>query len=288
MLTPSSFLREIFRDRLALFGLIVVLGFTLIAIFAPILAPYDPMEVLNHPETGRPAIMQPPSRYFLFGTTNMARDVLSQVIYGSRIALLVGFTAAFVVTFIGTNIGLIAGYRGGWGDVLLMRIVDIAYAVPFIPFAILLISLLKPTVFYLILIVGLLMWRAPARVIRAQVLSLVQRPYIKAARVAGASDTRIMYVHLMPNILPIILLYIPLSVGWAIMAEASISFLGFGDPRVVSWGGMLQLAFTTGAMRVAWWWTLAPGISIVLIVISVYFINRALEPIANPSIRKGQ
>lgn len=288
MLTPSSFLREIFRDRLALLGLIIVLGFTLIAIFAPVLAPHDPMEVLNHPVTGKPAVMQPPSRYFPLGTTNMARDVLSQVIFGSRIALLVGFTAAFVVTFIGANIGLIAGYRGGWVDVLLMRIVDIAYAVPFIPFAILLISLLKPTVFYLILIVGLLMWRAPARVIRAQVLSLVQRPYIKAARVAGASDTRIMYVHLMPNILPIILLYIPLSVGWAIMAEASISFLGFGDPRVVSWGGMLQLAFTTGAMRVAWWWTLAPGISIVLVVISVYFINRALEPIANPGIRKGQ
>jgi peptide/nickel transport system permease protein len=286
MLVTISIFREIVRDRLALFGLIVVILFILIAIFAPVLAPYDPMKVLTNPETGKPAILQPPSRYFLFGTTNMARDVLSQVIYGSRIALLVGFTAAFVVVFIGTNIGLFAGYHGGWGDAFLMRIVDIAYAIPFVPFAILLISMLEPTIGYLILIVGLLMWRAPARVIRAQVLSLVQRPYIKAARVAGASDWRIMYIHLMPNILPIVFLYVPLSVGWAIMAEASVSFLGFGDPRVVSWGGMLQLAFATGAMRIAWWWTLAPGISIVLIVISVYFINRALEPIANPSIRQ--
>jgi len=287
MAATLSILREIIKDRLALFGLIMVAFFFLIAVFAPVLAPYDPMEVLKHPETGKPAIMQPPSRYFLFGTTNMARDVLSQVIYGSRIALLVGFTAALVVTFIGTNVGLIAGFSGGWIDTILMRIVDIVYAIPFVPFAILLISLLKPSIIYLIIIVGLLMWRAPARVIRAQVLSLTQRPYIKAARVAGASDLRIMYVHVFPNILPIVLLYIPLSVGWAIMAEASVSFLGFGDPRVISWGGMLQSAFATGAMRIAWWWTLAPGLSIVLIVISVYFINRAFEPIANPSIRKA-
>ncbi|HNS40695.1 MAG TPA: ABC transporter permease [Promineifilum sp.] len=286
MSTSSSIVRELLRDRLALFGLVVVALFFFVAIFAPALAPHDPMEVLKHPETGKAAILQPPSRYFPFGTTNMARDVLSQVIYGSRIALLVGFTAAFVVTFIGANVGLIAGFYGGWVDTILMRIVDIAYAIPFVPFAILLIALLRPSIVYLIMIVGLLMWRAPARVIRAQVLSLVQRPYVKAARVTGASNLRIMYVHLMPNILPIVLLYIPLSVGWAIMAEASVSFLGFGDPRMVSWGGMLQSAFATGAMRVAWWWTLAPGIAIVLIVISVYFINRAFEPIASPSIRK--
>ena len=287
MSTSSSIVRELIKDRLALFGLIVVAFFFFVAIFAPALAPYDPMEVLKHPETGKPAILQSPSRYFLFGTTNMARDVFSQVIYGSRIALLVGFTAAFVVTFIGANIGLIAGFNGGRRvDTILMRVVDIAYAIPFVPFAILLIALLRPSIVNLIMIVGLLMWRAPARVIRAQVLSLVQRPYIKAARVAGASNLHIMYTHLMPNILPIVLLYIPLSVGWAIMAEASVSFLGFGDPRMVSWGGMLQSAFATGAMRVAWWWTLAPGISIVLIVISVYFINRAFEPITSPSIRK--
>lgn len=285
MFDINAIIREIVSDRLALFGLFVLLFFTLVAFFAPVLAPHDPMAILTNPETGKPAILMPPSRYFLFGTTNLTRDVFSQVIFGSRIALLVGFTSAMVVTFIGMNVGLLAGYYGGWCDVVLMRIVDIAYSVPFIPFAILLIALLQPNIFYLIMIVGLLMWRAPARVIRAQVLSLVQRPYIKAARVAGASNLRIMYIHLAPNILPIVLLYIPLSVGWAIMAEASISFLGFGDPRMVSWGGMLQNAYTTGAMRVAWWWTLAPGISIVLVVISVYFINRALEPLANPSLR---
>jgi peptide/nickel transport system permease protein len=121
-------------------------------------------------------------------------------------------------------------------------------------------------------------------VVRAQVLTLAERPYIKAARVAGASNLRIIFLHLMPNIMPMVLLYIPITVGYAIVAEASISFLGFGDPRQISWGGILQIAFTSGAMRLAWWWTVAPGLAIVLLVISVFFISRALEPIANPSL----
>jgi peptide/nickel transport system permease protein len=165
-----------------------------------------------------------------------------------------------------------------------MRVVDIAYAIPFIPFAVLLVGLLQPSINNLILVMALLMWRAPARVIRSQVLSLSQRPFVKSARVAGASNMRIIYQHIGPNILPFVFLYIPITVGWAIIAEASVSFLGFGDPRLISWGGMLQIAFTSGAMRIAWWWTLAPGLAIVLVVISVYFIGRALEPLANPKL----
>jgi peptide/nickel transport system permease protein len=285
MLVKNPILRAIVSDRLALFGLVVLLFFFFVAIFAPVLAPYDPLAILTNPDVGKPAILVPPSRQYLFGTTNMARDVFSQVIYGSRIALLVGLISALMVTFIGSNIGLLAGYYGGWVDGVLMRIVDIAYSIPFVPFAILIMALLTPNIIYLIMLVGLLMWRAPARVIRAQVLSLKQRPFIKAARVAGASNLRIIYLHILPNILPIVLLYVPLSVGWAIMAEASVSFLGFGDPHVVSWGGMLQMAYATGALRVAWWWTVAPGISIVLVVISVYFISRAFEPLVNPGLR---
>lgn len=285
MFTKNLIIRAILADRLALFGLVVLIFFFIIAVFANVLAPYDPMAILTNPDTGKKAMFTPPSSRYLFGTTNMARDVFSQVIFGSRIALVVGFTSAMMVTFVGSNVGLLAGYYGGWVDTILMRIVDIAYSIPFIPFAILMIALLRPNIIYLIIIVGVLMWRAPARVIRAQVLSLAQRPFVKAARVAGASDLRILYLHLAPNILPIVFLYIPLSVGWAIMAEASVSFLGFGDPRMISWGGMLQLAFTTGAMRIAWWWTLAPGLSIVLVVLSVYFISRAFEPLVNPSLK---
>jgi peptide/nickel transport system permease protein len=283
-LAKSPVLRAILTDRLALFGVVVLLTYTTMAFFAPVIAPYDPNEILADPETGLTLRFQPPSLQYPFGTNNLARDIFSQVVYGSRVALIVGFVSAIAVTLIGANVGLLAGYFGGWIDDLLMRIVDVAYSIPFEPFAILLVALIRPSITNLILAMALIMWRAPARVVRSQVLSLSQRPYVKAARVAGASNLRILYLHIAPNILPMVLLYIPVTVGWAIIAEASLSFLGFGDPRVISWGGILQTAFTSGAMRRAWWWTLAPGASIVLVVVSVFFISRALEPLTNPTL----
>lgn len=282
-LVPSIF-RAVAADRFALFGAFVLLLFIIMAVFAPAIAPYDPEEIITDPETGLTMRFQPPSAQFLFGTNNLARDIFSQVVYGSQVALLVGFLSALSVTLIGANVGLLAGYFGGRVDDVLMRVVDISYSIPFEPFAILLVGLLGPSVFNLILAMTLIMWRAPARVIRAQVLSISQRPFVKAARVSGASDLRILYYHVAPNIVPIMLMYIPITVGWAIIAEASISFLGFGAPQVTSWGGILQTAFTSGAMRQAWWWMLAPGVSIVLVVISIFFINRALEPLANPNL----
>lgn len=280
----KTIFRAILSDRLAIFGLVVIILFIFAAIFAPYVAPYGPREIIRDTDTGLIAKYEPPSLKYWFGTNNLARDIFSQVVFGSRIALVVGFLSAILVVFVGTNVGLVAGYYGGRTDNFLMRIVDIAYAIPFIPFAVLLVALLQPSVNNLILVMALLMWRAPARVIRSQVLSLSQRPFVKSARVAGASNMRIIYQHIGPNILPFVFLYIPITVGWAIIAEASVSFLGFGDPRVISWGGMLQIAFTSGAMRIAWWWTLAPGLAIVLVVISVYFIGRALEPLANPKL----
>ncbi len=280
----KTIFRAILSDRLAIFGLVVIILFIFAAIFAPYVAPYGPREIIKDTDTGLIAKYEPPSLKYWFGTNNLARDIFSQVVFGSRIALVVGFLSAILVVFVGTNVGLVAGYYGGRTDNFLMRIVDIAYAIPFIPFAVLLVALLQPSVNNLILVMALLMWRAPARVIRSQVLSLSQRPFVKSARVAGASNMRIIYQHIGPNILPFVFLYIPITVGWAIIAEASVSFLGFGDPRVISWGGMLQIAFTSGAMRIAWWWTLAPGLAIVLVVISVYFIGRALEPLANPKL----
>ena len=282
----KTIFRAILSDRLAIFGLVVIILFIFAAIFAPYVAPYEPREIIKDTDTGVVAKYKPPSLKYWFGTDNLARDIFSQVVFGSRIALVVGFLSAILVVFVGTNVGLVAGYYGGRTDNFLMRIVDIAYAIPFIPFAVLLVALLQPSIKNLILVMALLMWRAPARVIRSQVLSLSQRPFVKSARVAGASNMRIIYQHIGPNILPFVFLYIPISVGWAIIAEASVSFLGFGDPRVISWGGMLQIAFASGAMRIAWWWTLAPGLAIVLVVISVYFIGRALEPLANPQLLK--
>jgi peptide/nickel transport system permease protein len=276
--------RAVRRDKLAILGLLILLMYFVMAIFADQIAPYNPQSILLDPVTGETAEYRPPSPQYLFGTNNLARDIFSQVVYGSRVALLVGFVSAIVVTFIGAAVGLISGYYGGWVDDLLMRIVDVAYAIPFVPFGVLLVGLLGPSTLNLTLTVALIMWRAPARVVRAQVLTLAQRPFVKAARVAGASNLRIIFMHLAPNVLPIVFLYIPVSVGYAIMAEASLSFLGFGDPRQLSWGGILQIAFTSGAMRLAWWWTLAPGIAIVSMVMAVFFISRAIEPLANPNL----
>ncbi len=286
MKNSIMFIGEIFReDRLALLGIIVFIIFILVAALAPVLAPYDP-NTINRDEDGRIRRLEPPSWDHFFGTTNRGRDVFSQVIMGSRVALTVGALAAFFVTIIGTNIGLIAGYYGGWLDNLLMRIVDISYAIPFIPFVIILVTLLRPSIFNIILAITVLSWRTIARVLRAQVLSVKQRPYVKAARVAGASNIRIMFLYILPNVLPLALLEMSLRMAQAIIAEASVSFLGFGDPLVTSWGQILQQGFIAGAMRSAWWWVIPPGVAIAIVIMAVFFSSRALEIVANPQLRR--
>lgn len=228
-----------------------------------------------------------PSGQHLFGTTHLGRDVLSQTIWGSRTALMVGFLAALLVVVIGTNVGLIAGFFGGRIDNLLMRVVDVMYGLPFEPFALVLVLLFRPSMMIVILAIGLLTWRTTARIIRSQVLSVARRPFVKAARVAGASDWRILYIHIAPNVLPLVFLQLAVAMAFAITAEATLSFLGLGPPRVFSWGTMLHEARLSGAWRTAWWWILPPGVFIMLTVVSVFFIARALEVVANPRLAGG-
>jgi peptide/nickel transport system permease protein len=273
------------KNKMALTGLLILLLFFVIAIFAPLIATHD-AAAMNRLESGRPARLQPPSANFLFGTTDLGRDVFSQIVMGTRVALLVGFLTALIVTFIGTNIGLISGYYGGWIDNLLMRFVDILYSIPFIPFVIVLVSLLKPSLWNIILAIALLTWRSVTRIVRSQVLSLVQRPYVKAARVAGASDFRIIFVHIAPNVLPLAFLEMAFMIGWAIIAESSVSFIGFGDPALISWGQILHASFLSGAVRTAWWWVIPPGLAIVVLVTSVFMITTGLEDVNNPRLRR--
>lgn len=273
------------RDRLSLIGAIIFSAFVLMAILAPWIVPYDPTAIQTKPD-GRVAYLEPPSGRHWLGTTNLGRDVLSQIIMGSRIALVVGILAAFLVTLIGTNIALISGYYKGKTDEFLMRFVDIVYALPLEPFVIVLVMILGPRVWNIILGIALFLWRSPARVIRSQVLSLSERPFIKAAKMAGASNPRIIYLHIAPNILPICFLYIAFTMGWAIMAESAISFLGFGDPKFQSWGGILHMAFLSGAFRNAWWWAAAPGFCIMLLVLSVFLISHGYEEVVNPKLRR--
>ncbi len=219
----------------AIYALIVVT-----AIFADKLAPHDPREILRVGR--RVARYLPISPEHWLGTTSSGRDVLSQLIWGTRSALQVGLTAAIVVVAIGTLMGLLAGYLGGWVDKLITRLADIVLSMPFLPFMLVLAALTTPGTTVVVACVALLLWPNTARVIRSQVLSLRERAWVEAARVTGCSNTRIMFVHILPQVLPLAALYGSVAIGWAILAEASASFLGFGDPNTISWGVMLQEA----------------------------------------------
>ena len=273
------------RDKFAMTGAIIYIFFILVAIFGPLFAPYDPFMMVK--ENGKLMFNQAPSVKYLLGTTNMGRDIFSQLIYGARPALIVGFTAAFFVMVIGTLVGLFAGYyRGRLGNIL-MRLTDVAFGIPFIPFVIVLVAFLGPSIWNIVLSMALLLWRDTARVIRSQVLTVRKRSFVEAARVSGASDLRIILVHITPNILPLSFLYGSLAMGWAILTEAAVSFLGFGDPKAISWGYMLHDAYVSQALsRGSFGWIIPPGICIMLMVMAGFYIGRGSEEILFPRLRK--
>jgi peptide/nickel transport system permease protein len=277
---------EVFqRDRLAMIGLIILIFFVLVAIFAPIIAPYGPQEVIE--EGGIWLSNEKPSAVFPLGTTNVGRDIFSQLVYGSWTALLVGFSAAIAVSVIGTIVGLIAGYYGGWVDAVLMRLADVAFGIPFLPFIIVLSAFLDPSIWNIVIAMAALLWRDTARVIRAQVLVIREQAFVSAAKVSGASNLRIVFLYIAPSILPLTFLYGSLAIGWAILTEASVSFLGFADPDMISWGFMLQDAFVSQALsRGAFYWIIPPGICIMLMVMAGFFIGRGYEEVIFPRLRR--
>ena len=278
---------EVFqRDRLALVGLIIFAIFFFIAVFAPLIAPYDPLEVIE--EDGIWLSNKKPSPEFLLGTTNIGRDIFSQLVHGSRSALLVGFSAAAAVAVIGTIVGLLAGYYGGWIDTILMRLADVAFGIPFIPFIIVLAAFLDPSIWNVVVAMALLLWRDTGRVIRSQVLVIKEQAFVSAAKVSGASDLRIVFVYIAPSILPLTFLYGSFAIAWAILTEASVSFLGFSDPNTVSWGYMLQDAFLSLALtRGAFYWFIPPGLCIMLTVMAGFFIGRGYEEVLFPRLRRS-
>ena len=277
---------EVFqRDRLALIGLIIFAVFFLIAVFAPLIAPFDPLEVIE--EDGIWLANKKPGERFLLGTTNVGRDIFSQLVHGSRSALLIGFSGAAVVAVIGTVVGLLAGYYSSWIDTVLMRAADVALSIPFIPFIILLSAFRDPSIWNVVLAVALLLWRDTSRVIRSQVLVIKEQAFVSGAKVSGASDLRIIFVYIAPSILPLTFLYGSLAIGWTILAEAAVSFLGFSDPNTVSWGFMLQDAYQSAALtRGAYYWFIPPGLCIMLTVMAGFFIGRGYEEVLFPRLRR--
>ncbi|MEP2640600.1 MULTISPECIES: ABC transporter permease [Roseobacteraceae] len=272
-------------DNFALAGLIIYTLFSLTAIFAPALAPYDPTEILYTADYDLASDLLPGQQGHILGTTSLGRDIFSQIVFGARAALLVGVTAAFMVAFIGTIVGLLSGYFGGWVDMILMRLADVAFGIPFLPFVIVISAFLEPSIWNTVIAMALVLWRDTARVIRSQVLTLRSRGYVEAARVSGSSDFKIITRHIAPNIIPLSLLYGSIAIGWAILTEASISFLGFGDPDSISWGFMLQDAFASQALsRQAYHWFIPPGVAIILVVSAGFFISRGYENLLFPKL----
>jgi len=275
----------IFEGKPAAIGSLVVLTiFVIVGILAPWIAPYEPMQK-HFGEDGRLMRLLTPNADFPMGTTLYARDIFSQIIIGTRTALIVGVTTALAMTILGLNIGLIAGYFGGWVDSVLMRITDIVFGVPVLPFAIVALSLLDRRTLWIIALMALLFWPITARVVRSQVLSLRERPFVDAARISGAGHLRIIYRHIMPNVLPQAFVHGVFGVAWAITTEASINFLGFGDPFAMSWGTIIYDVFTSMVSYSAWWWFVPPGLCIIIVVTSFYFIGQAFEEVANPRLK---
>lgn len=273
------------RDPYFIAGNSIYLAFLVIALFADQIAPNAPKDILFLPN-GSLANALPPSAAFPLGTTTSGCDIFSQLVHGSQSALIVGTSAAFVVVSVGTLVGLLAGYFGGWTDAALMRIADIALGIPLLPFVIVLAAFLGPTTWNVVLAMSLLLWPNSARIIRAQVLSLRERAYIEAARTAGSGHMRILFHHIAPNILPLALLFGSIAIGWAILTEASVSFLGFADPDTTTWGFMLQDAYVSQALsRGLYNWFVPPGICIVLLVSAGFFISRSYEQFLFPRLR---
>jgi len=287
-LTPGPAARR-FRlpkvDPYAVIGIAIYLVFFVVAIFADQIATHDPLEILFDEDGNLLANVGPGAGHVL-GTTNLGRDIFSQLVMGTRSALVVGLSAAVVVASVGTLVGLVAGFFGRWVDTLLMRIADVALGIPFLPFVIVLAAFMGAKTSNVVIAVALLLWPNTARVIRSQVLTVRERAFIEAARVTGASTWRILFVHVMPNILPLTFLYGSIAVGWAILTEASVSFLGFGPSDSVSWGYMLQDAYGSQALsRGSYVWFVPPGVCIILVVVAGFFISRGYEEILFPKLK---
>ena len=259
----------------------IVLAGIFLAVFGPWLAPYGPFERV-YDANERLMRLSPPTADHWLGTTLYGRDVLSQLLWGARPAMIVGFATAFGVVAIGVNVGLISGYFGGRVDSVMMRITDMFLGLPFLPFIIVMLAITGRSTTTIIVAMTLIMWRSAARVIRAQTLSIKQMPYIAAARTTGGSDFSIIYREIAPNIMPIALVNVAFALAWAIITEASIGFLGYGDPKSTSWGTIMHDAYASQMMYQAPWWVVPPGVAIMVLVTAVYFLGRAYEHVVNP------
>jgi peptide/nickel transport system permease protein len=281
--SASRVWREFRRSRSGMFGLAVLITVVLLALLAPLLADAQGLDVTQ--ATGDP--LSPPTSGYPLGTDEAGRSVLTLLLWGARISLFVGFLATLISMVIGTLVGICAGHFRGWGGGLLDRFTDWFLVIPYLPLAIVLATVLGRSLFNVALVIGVTSWAGTARIIRAQTLAVSSRPYLERARVLGAGNWHQMSRHILPNVSPLIFANTTLTVAVAILAETTLSFLGLGDPLSVSWGSMLDSAFTVGALSTgSWWYIVPPGLCVVVVVLAFTLIGRTLEQILNPRLRE--
>ena len=256
--------------------------FLFLAIFGSAIAP-------DNPDASSLDILAKPSTDHWLGTTEQGSDVFSQLLVGTRVSLVVGFAAAAISAVLGAAVGLLGGYFGGWTDRIFDSLENWFLVIPTLPLMIVLARLLDPSLTVLIAVIGLTSWAGTGRIVRAQVLTLRERAFVERARALGASDGYIIRTHILPNTLPLIFANTVLIVAVAILSEAALAFLGLGDPARISWGTMLENAFSSGAPSAgAWWYVIPPGLCITLLVLSVSILGYLFEEYVNPRLREQQ
>ena len=280
----AGFIGKLWRHPKGRIGLILIAALALAAVFAPLVAPYDPYDVTQRAEKGLA-----PSLAHLLGTTiTTGQDIFSMLIYGTRVSLLVGLISGLCITALGSLAGAFAAYYGKWLDMLVMRVVDVLLVIPTLPLTIVLTNLFGKSYGIIILIFTMFGWTGIARVVRSQVLVIKNSAYVKAAELAGARGAHICFRHIIPGVSHLLIMNTALTCAGIMVAEAGLSFLGLGDPTAISWGKMLAEAQSGGALLFGHWqWIIAPGIGIFLSVFAFMRLGLALEEVFNPRIRRS-
>ncbi len=278
-MTAHRFVRVLRRNAMFILGLIIVLGVTFAAVFAPLIAPFDPNEL--HLD----AILKAPCAEFPLGTDRLGRDVLSRLLYGGRVSLWVGFVAVGISISIGALLGLVSGYFGGLVDEIVMRFVDIMLCFPSFFLILAVVAFLEPSLFNIMVVIGLTSWMGVARLVRAETLTLREREFVSAARLAGTSTWRIMTRHILPNAMAPVTISAILGIGGAILIESGLSFLGLGvQPPQASWGNMLMDG--KSVIEEASWLSLFPGLAILITVLGYNLLGENLRDFLDPRLKK--
>ncbi|MFK0102376.1 MULTISPECIES: ABC transporter permease [unclassified Streptomyces] len=279
--SAARFWREYRTHKGGMWGLGGLIVIALIALAAPQLVGADSQSVTE----ASGGALESPSGEFPLGTDQFGRSVLALLVWGARVSLTVGLLAAFLCVAIGTIVGIVAGHFRGWYSTVLMRVTDWFLVMPTLVLAVALASVMDRSLWTIIIAIGVTTWPTTARLVRAQTLAVESRPYIERARALGGGHGHVMLRHVLPNVMPLVLAQTTLAISSAILSEATLAFLGLGDPTITSWGSMLQDARAAGAVSAGDWWYLAPpGIAIALVALAFTLCGRAIESVLNPKL----